>query len=122
MQKSGKNKKMPKYRIFEQCVVDVIYEVDAVSKEEAQKIWDERDCYDGLDLVGESDLESTGDFDAAYQATIAASPIAQAENRMIDVEEIAAAILYLASDEARFVTGTDIAIDGGKSLGVPPKL
>ena len=52
MQKSGKNKKMPKYRIFEQCVVDVIYEVDAASKEEAQKIWDERDCYDGLDLVG----------------------------------------------------------------------
>ncbi len=63
MQKSGKNKKMPKYRIFEQCVVDVIYEVDAASKEEAQKIWDERDCYDGLDLVGESDLESTGKVD-----------------------------------------------------------
>jgi len=54
---------MPKYRIFEQCVVDVIYEVDAASKEEAQKIWDERDCYDGLDLVGESDLESTGKVD-----------------------------------------------------------
>ena len=69
-----------------------------------------------------SDLESTGDFDAAFKATIAASPMAQAEGRMIDVEEIAAAILYLASDEARFVTGTDIAIDGGKSLGVPPKL
>ena len=69
-----------------------------------------------------SDLESTGDFDAAYKATIAASPIALAEGRMIDVEEVAAAILYLASEEARFVTGTDIAIDGGKSLGVPPKV
>ena len=69
-----------------------------------------------------SDLESTGDFDAAYKATIAASPIALADGRMIDVEEVAAAILYLASEEARFVTGTDIAIDGGKSLGVPPKV
>ena len=45
-----------------------------------------------------------------------------AEGRMIDVEEVAAAILYLASEEARFVTGTDLAIDGGKSLGVPPKV
>ncbi len=67
------------------------------------------------------DLEASGDFEAAYQATMAASPIAQAEGRMIHVDEVAAAILYLASDEARFVTGTDIAIDGGKSLGVPPE-
>ena len=40
---------------------------------------------------------------------------------MIDVDEVAAAVLYLAGDAAKFVTGTDIAIDGGKSLGVPPQ-
>lgn len=32
-------------------------------------------------------------------------------------EEIAAAIAYLASDEARFVTGIDFAIDGGQTAG-----
>ena len=67
------------------------------------------------------DLESTGDYDTAYQATLAASPMAKAEGRMIDVDEVAAAVLYLAGDTAKFVTGTDIAIDGGKSLGVPPQ-
>jgi hypothetical protein len=29
-------------------------------------------------------------------------------------------VLYLVSDAATMVTGTMIAIDGGKSLGVPP--
>jgi NAD(P)-dependent dehydrogenase (short-subunit alcohol dehydrogenase family) len=32
-------------------------------------------------------------------------------------EEIAAAALYLASDEAAFVTGAAFAIDGGWSAG-----
>jgi NAD(P)-dependent dehydrogenase (short-subunit alcohol dehydrogenase family) len=41
---------------------------------------------------------------------------------MIHVDEIAAAVLYLASDAALMVTGTSIAIDGGKSLGVPPAM
>jgi enoyl-[acyl-carrier-protein] reductase (NADH) len=40
---------------------------------------------------------------------------------MIDVDEIAQAVLYLVSDAAIMVTGTLIAIDGGKSLGVPPQ-
>ena len=39
---------------------------------------------------------------------------------MITPEEVAQAILYLVSDAAAMVTGTMIAIDGGKSLGVPP--
>jgi NAD(P)-dependent dehydrogenase (short-subunit alcohol dehydrogenase family) len=33
--------------------------------------------------------------------------------RMAQPEEIAAAALYLCSDEAAFVTGTDYAVDGG---------
>jgi NAD(P)-dependent dehydrogenase (short-subunit alcohol dehydrogenase family) len=41
----------------------------------------------------------------------------QAVNRMASPEEIAACILYLASDEAAFVTGTALEIDGGFSVG-----
>jgi enoyl-[acyl-carrier-protein] reductase (NADH) len=40
---------------------------------------------------------------------------------MIEVDEVAQAVLYLASDAAIMITGTLIAIDGGKSLGVPPQ-
>jgi NAD(P)-dependent dehydrogenase (short-subunit alcohol dehydrogenase family) len=40
---------------------------------------------------------------------------------MITPEEVAEAVLYLVSDTAAMVTGTSIAIDGGKSLGVPAK-
>jgi NAD(P)-dependent dehydrogenase (short-subunit alcohol dehydrogenase family) len=32
-------------------------------------------------------------------------------------EEIAAAVLYLTSDEAAFITGTALEIDGGFSVG-----
>jgi 2-keto-3-deoxy-L-fuconate dehydrogenase len=41
----------------------------------------------------------------------------QALGRMAMPEEIAAAALYLASDEAAFVTGTAFEIDGGFSVG-----
>ncbi len=41
----------------------------------------------------------------------------QAIGRMGKPEEIAAAVLYLASDEAAFVTGTALEIDGGFAVG-----
>jgi 2-keto-3-deoxy-L-fuconate dehydrogenase len=41
----------------------------------------------------------------------------QALGRMGTPAEIAAAVLYLASDEAAFVTGTALIIDGGFSVG-----
>lgn len=41
----------------------------------------------------------------------------QAIGRMGTPEEIAAAVLYLASDEAAFTTGTALEIDGGFSVG-----
>ena len=41
----------------------------------------------------------------------------QAIGRMARPSEIAAAALYLASDEASFVTGTEFVIDGGWSAG-----
>ena len=37
--------------------------------------------------------------------------------RAADVEEISGLILYLASDESRFVNGASIAIDGGETAG-----
>ncbi len=34
---------------------------------------------------------------------------------MAQAEEIAASVAYLASDEARYITGTTLAIDGGQT-------
>lgn len=41
----------------------------------------------------------------------------QALGRMGTPDEIAAAVLYLASDEAAFITGTALEIDGGWTVG-----
>jgi len=53
------------------------------------------------------------DPEAAYREMAAT----QALGRMGTPEEIAAAVLYLASDEATFVTGSALLIDGGWSAG-----
>lgn len=68
-----------------------------------------------------ADLARAADVEATRQQFISASPLARAHRRMITPEEVAESILYLASDAAEMVTGTCIAIDGGKSLGVPPR-
>jgi NAD(P)-dependent dehydrogenase (short-subunit alcohol dehydrogenase family) len=68
-----------------------------------------------------ADLEAAADRAATERAFIAASPLAHAHGRMISPDEVAAAIAYLCSDAAALVTGTMLAIDGGKSLGVPGK-
>ena len=68
-----------------------------------------------------ADLDKAVDRTATAQSFIAASPLAKAHGRMIRPEEVAEAVLYLVSDAAAMVTGTSIAIDGGKSLGVPPR-
>jgi NAD(P)-dependent dehydrogenase (short-subunit alcohol dehydrogenase family) len=67
-----------------------------------------------------ADLERAADRAATAEQFIRASPLARAHGRMIDPVEVAAAVVYLASDAAAMVTGTSLAIDGGKSLGVPP--
>lgn len=58
-------------------------------------------------------LREYPDPDAAYREMSSS----QAIGRMGRPEEIAAAILYLASDEAAFITGTALLIDGGWSMG-----
>jgi NAD(P)-dependent dehydrogenase (short-subunit alcohol dehydrogenase family) len=68
----------------------------------------------------EAGLAESGNRDAAIRHLIAASPLARAHARMISPEEVAESVLYLVSDASQMVTGTSIAIDGGKSLGVPP--
>ena len=69
----------------------------------------------------DANLDGAPDRQAAVKQLLAASPLAAAYDRMIDPEEVAQAVLYLVSDASKMVTGTSLAIDGGKSLGVPPK-
>jgi NAD(P)-dependent dehydrogenase (short-subunit alcohol dehydrogenase family) len=68
-----------------------------------------------------ADLAKAADPRATAQQFIDASPLARAYGRMISPDEVAQAVLYLVSDFSAMVTGTSIAIDGGKSLGVPPR-
>jgi len=58
-------------------------------------------------------LKEYPDPEQAYREMAAT----QAVGRMGRPEEIAAAALYLASDESRFVTGSALIIDGGFSAG-----
>jgi 2-keto-3-deoxy-L-fuconate dehydrogenase len=58
-------------------------------------------------------LREYPDPDAAYREMAGT----QAIGRMGRPEEIAAAVLYLSSDEAAFITGTPLLIDGGWSMG-----
>lgn len=70
--------------------------------------------------IMQDDIDQQADPALAADRIIQASPLADAHGRMITPEEVAEAILYLVSDAAAMVTGTALAIDGGKSLGVPP--
>lgn len=58
-------------------------------------------------------LKEYPDPEAAYREMTATQPV----GRMGRPEEIAAAVLYLASDEATFITGSALIIDGGWSAG-----
>ena len=74
----------------------------------------------GPTAMMDAELNASDDPDAARQQIINASPMARALGRMSTPEEIAEAVLFLVSDAALMVTGTSIAVDGGKSIGVPP--
>ncbi|WP_128516241.1 SDR family oxidoreductase [Tabrizicola thermarum] len=57
----------------------------------------------------EERLRATGDYDAARAAFVARQPI----GRIGQPEEIAALVVYLASDESSYTTGVAHVIDGG---------
>ena len=54
--------------------------------------------------------------EAALPRIVATCPMARAA----DAAEVAAAVLFLASDESRFITGAALPVDGGKAAGVMP--
>ena len=57
-------------------------------------------------------LKATGDYEAAKSAYLSRQPM----GRMARAEEIGMLVVYLASDEAAFVTGQTFVIDGGWSI------
>jgi 2-keto-3-deoxy-L-fuconate dehydrogenase len=57
-------------------------------------------------------MRATGDYEAAHKAFVARQPM----GRLGQAEEIAALVVYLASDESAFITGQAINIDGGWSV------
>ncbi len=69
--------------------------------------------YVDTDMVRRDGFEKATDPAAAERKAANYAPM----KRMATPAEIAMAIVYLASDEARFVTGAALAIDGGGSAG-----
>lgn len=59
-----------------------------------------------------SRMDAQGDYEAARAAFVSRQPM----GRIGTPEEIAAVAVLLASDEARFMSGENIVIDGGMSL------
>jgi len=57
-------------------------------------------------------IDASPDPQAALANFVARHPM----GRLGKEEEIAAAVLYLASEEAGFITGTTLLIDGGMSI------
>ena len=57
----------------------------------------------------EAHLKSLGDVDAGRSAVAALHPL----GHMGEPDDIAWGVIYLASDESKFVTGSELVIDGG---------
>ena len=56
-------------------------------------------------------MRAAGDYEAAHKAFVARQPM----GRLATADEIAALVIYLASDESAFMTGQAVVIDGGWS-------
>jgi NAD(P)-dependent dehydrogenase (short-subunit alcohol dehydrogenase family) len=69
--------------------------------------------YVDTDMVRRDYIEQADDSAAAEQEVQNFAPL----KRMASTGEIASAIVYLASEEARFITGAALQIDGGPTAG-----
>ena len=63
--------------------------------------------------MGRQEFDITDDPAAAFAAFEAASPM----KRIAQSEDVADAMLFLASEEARYLTGVALPVDGGKAAG-----
>jgi NAD(P)-dependent dehydrogenase (short-subunit alcohol dehydrogenase family) len=59
-------------------------------------------------------LASSGDFDLNWKRTSMVIPM----GRIGEADDIAFATLFLASDEAKYITGVALPVDGGRTSGV----
>ena len=71
--------------------------------------------YVDTDMVRRDVIDAAPDPQAVEAAIANSAPL----RRMASAEEIATAILYLASDAAGFITGAALQIDGGTTAGHP---
>lgn len=61
-----------------------------------------------------SALASTGDFEGNWRKTELVIPL----GRIGEPNDIAAATLFLASDDAGYITGVSLPVDGGRTAGI----
>jgi NAD(P)-dependent dehydrogenase (short-subunit alcohol dehydrogenase family) len=60
--------------------------------------------------------DTEAEREARIPAILATCPAA----RIAGADEVAAAVLFLASDESRFINGVALAVDGAKAAGIMP--
>ncbi|MCB1646982.1 MAG: SDR family oxidoreductase [Pseudomonadales bacterium] len=63
-------------------------------------------------MKGATGVDSADMTDEAKERLVSTVPL----GRLTEPEDVAAAVTYLASDDARFMTGTAMNIDGGRSI------